>query len=162
MYKQPFPVAIMHLRPANFGVDPPRCKITGCQSEGDMARALFLARPCIAPEDIREAKARFPREQAHALTWQKAYHAQKRGEDGPNVGYAMCMGCARAYVAGFANDATNVSYILAVSVGSKLDIMLFDRNIDKSQGYPGILLGRFQSLEEFRQHYWQKLSEVTE
>jgi len=149
-HNKPFPVAHARLHVAEKGH---YCNI-------DHLPALFGISFFNMPMDEIQGLAQvLSRKELHEVAWERAYRMQQRGEDEESPSYPICVQCALKHITEFLNkpEGEGAAFIAgAVTTGKS--ILLFDRNLRRDMTHPGIALGFFESLEDFREQYWQEVT----
>lgn len=152
--QKPFPVVEMRWRPVKA-------------EEGDACflchgHSILFAVQIYGDKNIAFLRG-FSREEKANLLWEKVYRAQKAGIEPEEEFYPLCGQCAHKGLTEYLNNPQyerDAAKAIALSVASGKDIMLVDRNLDRQHNYPAVFVGTFETLADFRRHYWAELEDA--
>lgn len=145
-----FPVAYARF---SLAEDGHRCNI--CEQP-----ALFgLSFYNIPLEEIGNLQQIFSRKEAQEIVWERAYRAQKSGSaDDESPRFPICVPCALQHIAMFlGKPESECVYLIVGATTTGKSILLFDRNLRRDMTHPSAAVGFFESLDDFRQQYWQEV-----
>jgi hypothetical protein len=155
--RQPFPVVNLRFRPGDVGE---RCAAAICQSmefSQERPKAAFLVQVCTDARTL-DATAFTEKERGEVL-WEKAYRDQLAGKEPEPIASPICAQCTAFTIMRFLNQENEQKALrmIAAAVTTGRDIILFDRNLSRERTDPACAVGTFDTLADFRRHYWQQV-----